>query len=255
VTITAPARTQKPKPAVVRDRWHRYTFEGTRYPGTTGIIRVLDKSDALIGWASRNTAEAALRLLDSLPELRATVGPEGVVKALTARSGWQRDEAAAAGSTIHGHAERIANGGELDGDLPDVVRERVLRYAEWWPTSGWRIRLAEAFIVDPVIGYGGTLDLLAYDEQGRTVLADVKSGKNIYPETRLQLAAYGMAALIAPQDSPVAYPMPPIERYAVLHVTDDGVRVVDLDIDDDDRAAFRACVILSGWHAGRKERL
>jgi hypothetical protein len=68
----------------------------------------------------------------------------------------------------------------------------------------------------------------------------------------LQLLAYGEAALIAPQGSPVAYPMPLIDRYAVLHVTDGGVRVIDVEVDDEDRAAFRACLPLSRWHAARK---
>ncbi len=79
-----------------------------------------------------------------------------------------------------------------------------------------------------------------------------RSGKNIYPEVVLQLLAYGEAALIAPQGSPVAYPMPAIDRYAVLHVTDGGVRVIDVEVDDDDRAAFRACLPLSRWHSARK---
>ena len=91
MTVATPlqvARTLKPKAAITRDRYHRYTYEGTTYPGVTSILRVLDKSDALMAWASRNTAEAALAQLDHLAGLRDTVGPEGVVKALTARSGW-----------------------------------------------------------------------------------------------------------------------------------------------------------------------
>ena len=252
---TAPRRTRSTKAqlAITRDRYHRYTYEGVTYPGVTGIIRVLDKSDALIAWASRNTAEAALAQLDHLASLRDTVGPEGVVKALTARSAWKRDEAAAYGSEIHAHAERIANGEETEDAIPEAIRERVTRYAEWWATSGWRKRLAEAFVIDPEVGYGGTLDLLAFDEQGRTVLADVKSGKDVYAETKLQLAAYGMARLIAPQDSPAAYPMPLVERYVVLHVTDEGVRVIDLDVTDADRAAFRACIPLSAWLTAAKK--
>jgi hypothetical protein len=248
---TAPARTTKQKPAITRDRWHRYTYEGQTYPGVTSILRVLDKSDALMAWASRNTAEAALAQLDHLAGLRDTVGPEGVIKALTARSGWKRDEAAAAGSDIHGLAERIARGEPLP-DVSPVIRARVEAYAAWWRSSGWRIRLAEAFVVEPVLGYGGTLDLLAYDEAGRTVLADVKSGSNVFSEVRLQLLAYGEAALIAPQSSPLAYPMPSIERYVVLHVTDAGVRVIDVAVDEDDRAALRACLPLSRWHTARK---
>jgi hypothetical protein len=30
------------------------------------------------------------------------------------------------------------------------------------------------------------------------------------------------------------------------------VRVIDVEVDDDDRAAFRACLPLSRWHAARK---
>jgi len=256
ITATPPMGTAKPRPAITRDRYHRYTHEGIVHPGVTSLLKIVDKSDALMGWAARNTAEAALRLLGGLPELLATVGPEGVVKALTARSGWQRDEAAAAGSDIHGHAERIARGEEVAEGIDRIIRERVLRYAEWWSGAGWRVRLAEAFIVNVDLGYGGTIDLLAYDEAGRTTLADVKSGKGAYAETRLQLAAYGMAGLIAPQGSPVVWPMPHVERYVVLHVTDEGVRVIDVDVDDDDRAAFRACIPLSRWRASRgRDRL
>ena len=73
---------------------------------------------------------------------------------------------------------------------------RVLAYAAWWKASGWRLRLSEAMLVNPMMGYGGTLDLLAYDRDGRTVLADIKTGKGVYQEAVLQLTAYGMAELI-----------------------------------------------------------
>ena len=132
--VVAPTAA-KPKPAITRDRYHRYTYQGTTYPGVTSILRVLDKSDALMAWASRNTAEAALAQLDHLAGLRDTVGPDGVIKALTARAGWKRDEAAAAGSDIHGMAERIARGEPLP-DVPDVIRARVEAYAAWWAGIG-----------------------------------------------------------------------------------------------------------------------
>lgn len=253
---TAPRRTRLPKAqiAITRDRYHRYTYAGQTYPGVTGIIGVIDKSDALMAWASRNTAEAALAQLDHLASLRDTVGPDGVVKMLTARSAWKRDEAAAHGSEIHTHAERIANGEEAPGDIPEAIRVRVERYAEWWAASGWKKRLAEAFVIDTRAGYGGTLDLLAFDEAGRTTLADVKSGASgVYSEVRLQLCAYGMAEFIAPADSPTAYPMPVVERYVVLHVTDEGVRVIDVDITEEDRAAFLACIPLAAWRAATKK--
>ena len=73
MSIAAPTRT-KVTPAITRDRWHRYTYEGITYPGVTSVLRVLDKSDALMAWASRNTAEAALAQLDHLASLRAGGG-------------------------------------------------------------------------------------------------------------------------------------------------------------------------------------
>ena len=62
------------------------------------------------------------------------------------------------------------------------ITSRVLAYAAWWKASGWRLRLSEAMLVNPMMGYGGTLDLLAYDRDGRTVLADIKTGKGVYQE-------------------------------------------------------------------------
>lgn len=241
---------KKPMPAITRTRDHQYSFNDVVYPGVTGLIGVVDKSDALMGWAARGTAEAAIRLVDKLPELIETSGAEGVVKLLTARSGFQRDEAAKIGTQIHSMAEMIARGESLPFQ-PDGIRERVLRYADWWTGSGWSIRLAEAYLVNETLGYGGTLDLLARDEKGLTVLLDVKSGRGVYAISRLQMVAYGDAEWIAPPESPVAYPMPRIDRYVIAHVTDKGVRLVELAIDDIDRAAFAACLPLSTWFKDR----
>jgi len=250
--MTAAIATAPVRAAITRDRWHRYTHAGIVYPGVTSIIKIIDKSDALMAWASRNTAEAALAQLDHLVSLRDTVGPEGVIKALTARSSWKRDEAASIGSDIHGYAERIARG-EPFAVLSGPIMARVEAYREWWASSGWRLRLAEALVVNPTVGYGGTLDLLAYDETGRTVLADVKTGQNLYADSiRLQLAAYGDADLIAPQGGPKAWPMPQVERYVVLHVTEEGVRIVDVPVGGPDRQAFVSAVLLSAWHGGCK---
>jgi hypothetical protein len=232
--------------AISRSSDHRYTYAGETYPGVTGILRVLDKSDALMAWAARNTAEAALAQLDNLASLRDTVGPEGVVKALTSRSSWKRDEAANLGTQVHELADLVVKS-EPTPPMSEVVRGRVLAYVDWWKASGWILRLSEALIVNPTEGYGGTFDLLARDRDGRTVLADIKTGKAIYHEAVLQLAAYGMATYVAPLGSEVAYPMPVPDRYVILHVTLDGVREVEISIGDLERSAFLACSYLAAW--------
>lgn len=238
---------------IERSADHHYTFDGVTYPGVTSILKVYDKSDALMAWASRMTAEAAVAMGESLVPLIATVGPEGAVKALTARSAWQRDEAASIGTEIHGLADLLHRGEQLP-ELSPVVAERVKHYAGWFAASGWKIRATEAAVVNPEVGYGGTFDLLAYDPDGRTVLADIKTGKGVYRETALQLAAYGMAKWLDMGDGTL-YAMPDIARYAVLHVTASGVREIEMLVGKAERDAFRACLTLSTWREQTKGRL
>lgn len=237
-------------PGITRSTDHRYTHAGKTYPGVTGILKVIDKSDALMNWAARNTAEAAVAQIGALPSLLDTVGPEGVVKALTSRSSWKRDQAAALGSEVHDLADQWIRG--LDPQIPEHARKHVANYAEWWTASGWSLRTSEAMVVHPNAGYGGTLDLLARDRDGRTVLADIKTGKAVYSEAVLQLAAYGMAKLIQPGGASESYPMPVIERHVILHVTADAVREVEVPIGSMELMAFLACIDLSAWHSTTK---
>ena len=237
---------------ISRSADHRYTYEGVTYPGVTSILKVIDKSDALMSWASRMTAEAAISALGTLPQLIESVGPEGAIRALTARSAWKRDEAAALGTEIHRIADLLHRKEALP-ELSDLTRSRVTAYAEWWDRSGWRIRATEALLVNTTVGYGGTLDLLCYDRDGRTVLADIKTGSNVYREVILQLAAYGMSEWLETDGG--FYEMPAVDRYAVLHVTADGVREVEVNVGEEERKAFRACIRLSAWRDQVKGRL
>lgn len=230
---------------ITRSADHRYTYAGQTYPGVTSILKVIDKSDALMAWAARNTAEAAVSQIDHLASLLEAVGPEGVVKALTSRSSWKRDEAAQLGTDVHALADRVANG-EPDLIVPENVRKHVHGYAEWWASSGWTVRTTEAFILQPDHGYGGTLDLLCRDRDGRTVLADIKTGKGVYSEAVLQLTAYGAATLIqTPQGQ--LFPMPKVDRYAILHVTADGVREIEVPVGTLEQMAWGACIDLFTW--------
>jgi hypothetical protein len=248
---------------ITRSIDHAYTFEGKTYPGVTGILKVLDKSGPLMAWAARQTAEAAVRMLDSgegenRPEppllyLLQTVGPEGVVKALTSRSSWTNDQAKDLGTDVHEIADRI-NRGEDTGPMAPSVAERVERYRDWLKASGWTVKISEAYLIEPDLGYGGTLDILARDADGRATLADIKTGRGVYRESVLQLAAYGMAKFIQPVGADQVFPMPAVERYVILHVTLDGVREIEIPVGDHDRTAFLACLALSEWSNSQKGR-
>lgn len=247
-------------PAIQRTEDHRYYYEGVEYPSVTTVLKVLDKSDALVGWAGKMAAEAALAVHDSpgFPSLIESVGRDGVLKAIGSRANWKRDDAAAIGSRIHELADRIVRGESFP--VQEDIHERVMQYKAWWQASGWTLRLSEAYIVHPAVpgahtGYAGTFDLLARDRDGRTVLADVKTGKGVYREAILQLAGYGMAPLVARVTDERAYPMPKVDRYVVLHVTTAGVREVELSIGSMEQMAFLSCLDLHNWTKTVKGRL
>lgn len=241
---------------------HRYTYEGVTYHSVTTMLRVLDKSDGLVPWAANQTAEA-FRVLwqeggpDAINALTLATGWDGVRKAVTDRHRWQRDEAAQLGSEVHRLAELHLTTGLTDHIPDDGIRRRVDAYAEWWRNSGWSRPLTEVMGVNPSVGYGGTLDLLARDADGRLVLADIKTGKGVYREAILQLAAYGDFTVMQ-------YPtlgqwkiavMPKVDRYVILHVTLDGVREIELTVGQDERMAWLDCVDLYRWAQKVKGRL
>jgi hypothetical protein len=235
----------RPKPAITRDRWHRYTYEGVTYPGVTSIIKVVDKSKPLMAWAARQAVAGVLDQVDALPTLIANNRRETLVKMLAERSSWDRDKAAAKGTDIHAAADLIVRGLPVP-DLDPQYVTHAAAFTEWWASSGWRLRLSEALVINPTQGYGGTFDLLAYDENGQTVLADYKTGET-YPEHRLQLVAYAGAEYVSPMDSLVVYPMPRVDRHVILLLRENEVEAVELDITDEDRDAFRACIPLAKW--------
>ena len=240
--------------AITRSADHRYTYEGVTYPGVTSILGVLDKSGPLMAWAARQTAEAAVLMQrdDAFRTLLDTVGNEGAIRALTDRSRWQRDEAANLGTEVHGLADLVVRGVPTP-PMAEGIRTRVLAYADWWQRSGWTLRLSEAMVVNTEWGYGGTFDLLAKDAEGRTVCADVKTGRGVYREAVLQVAAYGAFAgtLVQFSDGKV-YPMPKVDRFVILHVTLDGVREVELAVGQKEMAAFCACLDLWHWSESMK---
>jgi hypothetical protein len=235
----------KPRPAISRDRWHRYTYEGVTYPGWTSIGKIVDKSEPLMVWAAKRAVSGLLDQVDALPTLMEHNSRDALLKMFASRSAWDRDRAADKGTTIHDHADRIVQGLEPVDVRPEHERH-VVALREWWEASGWTRRLSEAYVVNTTLGYGGTFDLLARDADGLTVLADFKTGET-YPEHRLQLLAYGSAEFIAPQGSPVAYPMPRVDRYAVLLAHEDVVETVWVEMEDLDHEALRACLPLTTW--------
>lgn len=246
------ATTQVPEVGVHRTPRHLYYFNGQGpWPGVTTVTDVLDKP-ALVHWKREQVALAALAHARRLVDDHEAGNDEAAVAFLLAA----RDEGTNGrerGTKIHAALEGVLRR-ELVS-LGDIERSAVEGARAWLNEHQVKPLEVEAFLLNETHGYGGTCDLIA-EIDGEVWLLDWKSSKSVadskgkvWKEMRLQLAAYARAEFSAKIGDPNRYPIPAIQRYGILHVTDGGTRLFPADVTEDDWIAFRACLYLHRWAA------
>lgn len=213
-------------------------------PSVTTVIKVLDKSGPLVGWAKRETAACAVRNLDMLVRMREAGGDAAAVNWLKAIPDYQRDSAADIGTRVHRLVEQLARGIE-----PEITAEEapfVDAYRTFLAAFRPRFLALEEMVVSLRHHYGGTLDAIAVIE-GETWLLDVKTGTGVYPETGLQLAAYASADFIGRPGTPRRFRLPRATRFGVIHVRPEGARLIEYRVDRSTFAAFLDARRLLAW--------
>lgn len=205
---------------------HTYYLDSYRVPSVTGILAQVGKP-ALVGWAARTVANYAA---DHWAEL-AAMDPTERRQLMGGAADRDRNRKAASGTQIHAWAEGLLHGEEID--VPGEYVATVEGLAKWWERAGWVAVRSECQVwsgEDTLTGgcaYAGTLDLIAMDGDQNVVLADIKTGKGVYPETALQLAAYADAVSMVTDGVDTANQR--YDRLCVLHVRPDGVTLFELD--------------------------
>jgi len=113
----------------------------------------------------------------------------------------------------------------------------------------------EATVFHRAQGYAGTLDAIVRLMVGGRwlqLVIDYKSGRDIYAEVALQLAAYARAEFVGAPDGVTELPLPAIDAGAVLHIRADGTPAVPRLVRIDD-AVFRAFLHAREVFRWRKE--
>lgn len=105
-----------------------------------------------------------------------------------------RDKSADIGTCAHYMCECDAKGikpdlSEFSQAHIDVAENCFLAYLEWKKTHKVGKIESEIALVSEDFSYGGTIDML-YESGGKLILGDIKTSNNIYPEHKIQLAAY-----------------------------------------------------------------
>lgn len=233
---------------LARDPKHNYFLDGKGpIPSVTTILRIVDKSGPLVGWAKRITAEAAVDHRSEIDGWVQMGGRDGAVGLLTKAASTLTERAAITGSDVHGYAEAISRGQEVQ--IPDELQPFVIAYRAWVTDFAPDFLAAEEMVCSELYGYAGTFDTIAVIA-GETWLIDYKTSKGVYPETALQLAAYGHADFIGRPGDPTRYAIPPIDQYGVLHLRPEGYELVPFDLSGAFEA-FLAAKRLAEWKATR----
>jgi hypothetical protein len=171
---------------------------GAKVPGTTTIIGRFKDSGGLIQWAYKQGREHESLAARGLPSPRHLYD---VVQA-----------AADAGTLAHDMIEQDILGGSYDappGTPPEIVTRATncfQQYLEWRRSTHLDIVATERSYVSERYQFGGTVDGIGRDTQGRIVLIDWKTSNAVYSDYLIQLAAYALLLEeCEPQFTPQAF--------------------------------------------------
>jgi hypothetical protein len=203
---------------------------------------------AFIGWATRETAAAAIRNLPTLAAMVAESGPAAAQKWLQTKPGYIKDNAADLGTRAHMLAEAVARGEEIgEEDQANPKIRQYLRFLEEWQP---RFVGIEQMVVNFTEGYAGTADLWAWLD-GELWLLDIKTGKGTYPDMALQLAGLHHGEWWGWPDRPDLMIAPKATRFGILHLQDDKYDLLEYNVTEEDYSAFLAIKRTFEWTEGR----
>lgn len=125
-----------------------------------------------------------------------------------AEFGKKLEEEATLGTLVHGLIEAALRKSEPP-EIPPEHKERaenaMLGFYEWFDAFNVEVTDTEISLVSETYRYGGTIDY-AVRLKGRRAILDLKSGKKVYDDYRVQLAAYAQLwRECHPADPPQGY--------------------------------------------------
>lgn len=206
--MTAPALARSTKTG----RVYEHPLTGSQVPSITSIIGIMDKP-ALKYWAAKMTAEYTADNLNSLVPLSRKARVD-VVKRAPFRSS---DTAANVGDIVHDAIDRRIKGLPVDiSTMPPTAAKMMQSFTRWEQHYKPRWLASEFTVWSDKWGYAGTADWAAIIDDTLT-LGDTKTGKNVYGEVALQLAAIAHADYILYPDGTQKH-IPEFKAFKVLHV-------------------------------------
>lgn len=203
---------------------HEYTVGGIQWPGVTSVINTVVRKQALEHWIGEVGNDEAERI---------------------------RDKAATHGTLVHALAALVVQG------IPSIAmgdegptQAQVQAFTSWYEEYVEEVHAVELKVAHPTWRYAGTLDLLVrLKGDKRPTLVDLKTGKAVWPEAKMQCIAYVRAAQEMGLLAEYGY-LRKASRRGVLHIPRDAdgpARFHEYRSDQADFQAFLSALYLYRW--------
>jgi CRISPR/Cas system-associated exonuclease Cas4 (RecB family) len=215
------------------DERHRFWDEtGKTIQSVTTFTRIIDKSDALLGWATRLTAEYLLAKLANGEQIT-----EIDIREAVQEHRRQKEEAADIGTQIHEWVSLWIKGEKPPIPEDERIQNGINAFLTFQKEYGLKWIESERIVYSEKHEYAGILDAIAKKSK-ELILVDFKSSNAIYPEHALQTAGYQIAFEEMTQKK-IAH------RLLIRFGKNDGTFEFRLLKENEkDAAAFLACVHL-----------
>jgi len=206
-------------------------------PSVTNVLGVLNKP-ALPRWSAKVVAEMAYQMRHSLPSME-----ESEAVDILKGSPWRKSSRAATrGGDVHSYLQAIAEGREpqdLEGDASAYL-EPLMQFLGQHEIKAKHV---EATVFSKH-GYAGTADLFGWLD-GVPVVLDYKTGKGLYPEVALQLAALRHADEVVVGDQVVDVPQ--CDEAVAILIRQNGFQVQRVDAGERTFETFLALLDVWRW--------
>jgi hypothetical protein len=211
--------------------------------GVTSVTGMLPKP-FLRYWATKLAAEWAVENVGTVTNLITSGEKEAAVDLIKKAPDRYTKGAADRGTAIHDLVEK-ANIGEDLGIVHPDFRPDMASYTKFLESFQPEFLEVESTVWSDTHGYAGTLDgICRIDDE--ILIYDLKTGKSVYSEVALQLAAYKNADYIINADG-TQREIPEIQGAFVVHLRQEGFRVVPVRIDSDVFKVFKSLLQIVKW--------
>ncbi len=184
------------------EKKHAYKYDGNFVPGVTSILSCIGKP-MLIPWAAGMASDYWREAVKTRTDLDAIHKEAKSAHRKTAQA------AADIGHNVHEYAEMYFKKQDLPSLKTDQAKRGVEAFHKWLDAHKVEVMASERRVFSQAHYYAGTCDFVAKID-GVPCVGDIKTSSGIYPEMRLQTAAYQHAL---EEEKGIKFPMRLIIRF------------------------------------------